>query len=847
MQVFKRPRWRATVGPLVALVLLLAMAAVTGASPAAARTNAAAAAKPVAGKAPLSELIGQPVKHVTPPPVTPGPARPKLRAPKLPAGERSLCPAPKPGHAACGGIIGAVSARGAKAGTAAPGAAAGSVKAGTSAAASVTGLTPANLQSAYNLTAASASGGMSGATPEVIAISTAYDDPTAAQDLAAYRAQFGMTPCITPDNISQYSLPLGSGCVAKVSQDNQASSLPPTDASWTGTDSVQMDAITAICPNCQILLVEASSSSDADLDQTLITAENDADFITGGWIDDDSPAETTADQLYLNAPGKALVFPGGDSGTGTGWPASSQYVTAAGGTTLTADASSSRGWTEKAWSDSGGGCAPFSPKPSWQPDGTSPDGCLDRTANDVAAVGDPNTPVAIYDSAVGGWATSGSTVISAAIIAGVYALNGLPHAGTYPASYPYQSGSSGDFNDITSGSDGSCESGRAYLCQAGTGYDGVTGMGTPNGISGLSYQASGDTVAVPNPGTMNYSTGEKVNIPLQASGSDSGQAITWTANGLPASLSVNSATGAVTGTAPSTAGTSKVTVTATDATGAAGSVSFDINSLASLNSGWTAASGPFTSSVSSMCLDDPAGNYAAGTAIHVHSCNSGANQNWIFHPSAAPGGAGTITPAAATGMCLTMSGITSGSTSAIQACASGNGHQGWQIGTDGTLYNPDSGYCLADPGNSTVNPTLLDLETCSTSTAGQQWTLPAGQVLSPGGKCLDDYKASAANNAIIDNFACNGSGAQNWTIEPDGTLRVQGTCLDLTKGSTLDGTLIELYTCNGGVNQQWQLLPDGEIMSAKSGKCLDDTTGTQGVQLQQQDCYAQPGEIWQAS
>lgn len=841
MLIFGRSSITGWLGALV----LLAAAVIAGATPASASSTAAATARPVAGKAPLSKLIGQPVRHVTPPPATPNQAAPRAQAPKLPAGERPACPSPKPGQVACEGIIRASAPKGAKASSATAGTNMNGASA--AAAATVSGLTPANLQSAYNLATTSATGGTSGGMPEVIAITTAYDDATAAQDLAAYRAQFGMTPCITPANIGNYSLPLGSGCVSKVSQDNQASSLPSSNTSWTATDSVQMDAVTAICPNCQILLVEASSASDADLDQTLVTAENDADFVTGGWYGDESPSETAADQLYLNAPGKAIVFPAGDSGAGTVWPADSQYVTSAGGTTLTADTSASRGWDETAWSSTGGGCSSIAPKPSWETDDTSPNGCLNRTDNDVAAVGDPNTPIAAYDTAAGGWATGGSTVISAAIITATYALNGLPQAGTYPASYPYQSGSSGDFNDITSGSNGTCESNRKYLCTAGTGYDGPTGEGTPHGTAGLAYHASGDTVAVPDPGTKNYAENAKVNIPLRASGSDSGQAITWTASGLPASLSINSATGAITGTAPSAAGTSKVTVTATDATGASGSVSFNINALASLSGGWKAVSGPFTSSVTNMCLDDPASTYTAGTAIHVHSCNAGANQNWEFRPSAGPGSAGTISPAAATGMCLTMSGIATGSTSAIQPCTTGNGHQGWQIGTNGTLRNPYSGYCLADPGNSTVNPTLLDLETCSTSTTGQQWTLPASQILSAGGKCLDDYQASAANNAIIDNYACNGTGAQNWILKPNGTIQVQGTCLDMKGQSKVDGGLAELYTCNGGTNQEWEPLPDGEIMNANSGKCLEDTTGVAGTQLQQQDCYAQPGEIWEAS
>ncbi|MCL2585499.1 MAG: ricin-type beta-trefoil lectin domain protein [Streptosporangiales bacterium] len=860
----RRPRWRAVTGPLAALMLLLAVASVAGAAPASARPAPPAAgtktaAKPVAGKAPLSKLIGQPVRHVRLP-AAPRKFTQAPRQPKLPAGQRSACPVPGPGQVSCSGIIRTASAQSTPGKTAASAGTrpAGTAKAGTSAAAAgatPSGFSPAQLQSAYNLASASATGGIANGAPEAVAVVTPYDDPNAAADLAAYRTQYGLAPCVTT---AGGALPVGSGCVTKVNENNQSSPLPsapPSSAAdWTAVASADMDMVTAACPNCQILLAEAGSDQVADGGQALLTAENDADVIVGGWGAAQFAGQDADSRAYLNAPGKALVFAGGDTGTGEAWPASSQYVTAVGGTTLTADASASRGWDETAWSGSSAGCSSFEPKPAWQSD----TGCGNRTQNDVSAVADPSTPVSVYDSTAPAdgdgratdWASIGSTSVSAGIIAGIYALNGLPQAGTYPASYPYQSGNSGNFNDITSGSDGTCESNRSYLCTAGTGYDGPTGTGTPNGAAGLSDQASGDTVSVPDPGTQDYAASQKVNIPLKATSSDSSQAITWTATGLPDGLAVNSATGAVTGTLPSSAGTSKVTVTATDATGATGSASFNISTLTGLDSGWTATSGPYTSGVSGMCVDDPASSTAAGTAVHAYACNSGANQNWTFSPSASPagsGGAGTIEPSASAGMCLTMSGVTSGSTATLQKCSGGDGHQGWQLRGNGQLYNPLSGYCLADPGNSSTNNTQLDIEACNTAATGQQWTLPAGQILSAGGKCLDDYQASAANNTIIDNHACNGTGAQNWTLEPGGTIQVQGTCLDMKGQSKLDGGLAELYTCNGGANQEWQPLPDGEIMNKNSGKCLDDTTGTQGTQLQQQDCYGDPGEIWEAS
>ena len=98
-------------------------------------------------------------------------------------------------------------------------------------------------------------------------------------------------------------------------------------------------------------------------------------------------------------------------------------MTAVGGTNLTRS-STSRGWTEKAWSGAGSGCSAYVAKPVWQVD----TGCARRTVADVAAVADPSTGVAVYDSfgSSGGanWYVFGGTSVAAPIIAAVYALAG---------------------------------------------------------------------------------------------------------------------------------------------------------------------------------------------------------------------------------------------------------------------------------------------------------------------------------------------------------------------------------------------------------------------------------------
>jgi subtilase family serine protease len=181
-----------------------------------------------------------------------------------------------------------------------------------------------------------------------------------------------------------------------------------------------------------------------------------------------------SDQLHYNHPGIAVTVSSGDAGYGVEFPAASQYVIAVGGTSLKR-ASNSRGWTETVWSGAGSGCSAYITKPTWQTDG----GCARRTVADVAAIADPNTGVAVYDSysyrGSAGWMVFGGTSVAAPVIAGVYALSG----GTNTAAQSLY-GSSALF-DVTSGSNGSC--GGSYLCTGAIGFDGPTGNGTPNGTA----------------------------------------------------------------------------------------------------------------------------------------------------------------------------------------------------------------------------------------------------------------------------------------------------------------------------------------------------------------------------
>ncbi|GAA4200406.1 S53 family peptidase [Actinocatenispora rupis] len=334
------------------------------------------------------------------------------------------------------------------------------------------GLTPAQLVKAYGLAGTNGNG-------RTVAIVDSNDAPTAEADLGAYRKAYGLPACTT-----------ANGCFKKVNQKGAASPLPAADYGWAEEISLDLDMVSAVCPTCHILLVEADGPTTEDLGAAENTAANTPGVvaISNSWGGSEDDTTLPADK-YFDHPGIAITASSGDSGYGVLWPAASNHVTAVGGTSLKAD-SSARGYSETAWSGAGSGCSVQESKPSWQKD----TGCGKRSIADVSAVADPTTGVAVYDTynscgggplcdvllglglaqGADGWVQVGGTSASSPIIASVYALAG--NTASIDPSYPYSHASS--LNDVTSGSNGKCGN---YLCTAGKGYDGPTGLGTPKG------------------------------------------------------------------------------------------------------------------------------------------------------------------------------------------------------------------------------------------------------------------------------------------------------------------------------------------------------------------------------
>jgi subtilase family serine protease len=322
---------------------------------------------------------------------------------------------------------------------------------------SPTGYGPAQFQTAYGLPSATAG------TGQIIAIVDAYDDPNAENDLAVFSSAYGLPSCTT-----------ANGCFRKVGQYG-GTSYPRADQGWALEISLDVQVAHAVCPNCRILLVEANNALVSNLLKAEDLATKHANVVSNSWGGGESLFETSSFyDGHFNRPGVPITAASGDNGYGVSFPAASRYVTAVGGTTLTLNPDNTRS-SETAWSGSGSGCSAFEPKPSWQTDSA----CARRVVVDVSADADPSTGASVYDSygysGQTGWFQVGGTSLSAPLIAAVYALAGNGSSTTF-GSFPYSKPTS--LYDVVSGGNGSCGS---SLCTAGPGYDGPTGLGTPNG------------------------------------------------------------------------------------------------------------------------------------------------------------------------------------------------------------------------------------------------------------------------------------------------------------------------------------------------------------------------------
>ncbi|HUA73595.1 MAG TPA: IPT/TIG domain-containing protein [Solirubrobacteraceae bacterium] len=358
-------------------------------------------------------------------------------------------------------------------------------------------LTPQALHEAYELPSETDASHV-----QTVAVVDAFDDPTAEADLDVYDKQFGLPPCTT-----------ANGCFTKVNESGHASPLPKKQGEWASEISIDVQMVRAICQTCRILLVEASSEDFSDLGESVNTAaELGADEISNSYGGPEEKSYTSLGASYYDHPGIVLAASSGDcgyfnkacpgEGAAANFPADSSKVLAVGGTSL----SESKGvWTSTVWDEGGSGCSKIFSAAPWQ--GEVPNfaatGCgSGRSVADVAAIGDPETGVDVYDStpegggSPTGWGVWGGTSVAAPIVAAEFALAGGARGVGYPASTLYSHlGDAGRLYDVTAGKNGSC--GGTSECQAVAGYDGPTGVGSPLGTGAFAIEGAPEVVSLP--------------------------------------------------------------------------------------------------------------------------------------------------------------------------------------------------------------------------------------------------------------------------------------------------------------------------------------------------------------
>ena len=335
-------------------------------------------------------------------------------------------------------------------------------------------MTPTQIRHAYGFDNIRFSGGtiVGDGAGTTIAIVDAFDDPNIVTDLHKFDSQFGL-----PDPI-----------FTKVNQ-NGGITFPAPDSGWITEIALDVEWAHAIAPKANILLVEANSSSYADLLTAVDYARNAPGVVavSMSWSSREFVGETGLDFHFTTPVGHAgvtFLASSGDYGAPPSYPSISPNVVSVGGTSLYCDPAGNV-TSETGWNGSGGGESLYESQPAYQ-SGFVIQSSTKRTSPDVAYNSSPSTGFPVYDSYNNGnnapWGQWGGTSAAAPqwaalvaiadqgrLIAGLGTLDGANQ--TLPMLYSF---SSGDYRDIVSGvSTGT----PAYA--AVPGYDLVTGRGTP--------------------------------------------------------------------------------------------------------------------------------------------------------------------------------------------------------------------------------------------------------------------------------------------------------------------------------------------------------------------------------
>jgi subtilase family serine protease len=358
------------------------------------------------------------------------------------------------------------------------------------------GYGPADFANAYHLPAATV-----GATGTV-AIIDAGAYPNLESDLAVYRAQFGLPACTT-----------ANGCLTITDLHGGPPLTPdPTlfgqfeEENVAVETALDMQLASAACPGCKLLELQIPvgdgfTNSDASM-ADFGTAVNTAARLGAGAVSmsyqytSDPNVETGQAGRDLFHPGMAVMASSGDGGfegnQHTGWPQNLPWVTSVGGTSLFATNTAGTTFSQTAWSGAGSGCETDLPAAIGEPATVSAFCAGHRSGSDISADADPATGPAVYDTYAPfsgqplNWFVVGGTSASSPFIAGLYVRGG--HLSQVIGPNTLYTAPKKDFIDVKLGQNAptnGCQSVSApvQLCQSGTGWDGPTGLGTPNGLA----------------------------------------------------------------------------------------------------------------------------------------------------------------------------------------------------------------------------------------------------------------------------------------------------------------------------------------------------------------------------
>jgi subtilisin family serine protease len=411
-----------------------------------------------------------------------------------------------------------------------------------------------------------------------------------------------------------------------------------------------------------------------------------------------------------------------------------------------------------------------------------------------------------------------------------------------------------------------------------------------------------DKITINQPGSQSVPKNAPLWLKMIATSADTTQSVSFSANGLPAGLSINADTGVISGT-PTSSGTSRVTITASDS-----------NVSASASYLWQIADGPILG-LNGVCADTGGPTVGSDKTAIMWVCNQASQQRWSVRDD------GELEVLA---KCMTPAAAATGSLVLMSDC-SGAATQKWQPGSGGTLKNPATGLCLN--AASSANRTQFTLETCNGS-GHQVWTLPStpaavthpgeqifwftgavnlsmaadsaprtyqasglpaglsidsvtgkitgkpttlgeglaivtatassgtsgaaaftwsvhtGPIVGPNGNCVDDYRGSPDDNNPIVVWQCNSGGTQIWNVGAQDTLELQHKCLTVANDATAAGSLIVLYNCRGVASQIWKQQKDGTLLNPVSGRCLAAPSLDVQTPFTLADCTAETGQQW---